>query len=149
MKRISALLALSVLAVAGCSSASHKASSTSPSPTRSAYRPAIGADAALIAGHIPGCSDVAAGSIGKGGDSSLSSTATCTLLGHVVIVDSFSGIADTANVPALLKDATAKTTFADGGSWMAFTTDQGATADETTLQDADDERRGRFVEAGH
>jgi len=34
----------------------------------------------------------------------MTSSATCTLLGHIVIIDSFSSASETATMPELLKD---------------------------------------------
>ena len=139
MKRIAGLAAVALLAVS-CSSGtrteSHAVSITarsSTSTTAAAFRPVTGQDAALIASHIPGCTGVATGSVGNGGPA-MTSTATCTLLGHLIILDSFTTATATATLPALLKDNKTPTFFADGGSWVAFTADQGATPEQTTLQ---------------
>lgn len=59
--------------------------STAPPPFTTNY----GQDAAIIASHITGCTSVAAGSVGHGGTSGMSSTASCTLHGHTVIIDSW------------------------------------------------------------
>ncbi len=126
MRRIIAAIA-AVLALAGCSSSGSPAPKTTAAPN---YTPAIGADAALIAGHIAGCSAVTSGNIGKGGPA-MKSTATCTLDGHVVILDSFDSPSD-----AQISDELTQTEmfYASGGSWLAFVADQGATAETTTLQ---------------
>lgn len=85
-------------------------------------------NAAAIAEHIPGCAGVASGDIGKGGPS-MSSTATCTLSGHLVILDSWADSSGATLTPGLTA-----TYYAHGTGWTAFLADQGATADTTTLQ---------------
>lgn len=65
-----AITAVEVL-VAGCSSndarhASDSSGAASAAASSSAYSPALGADAAGIAGHIRGCADVTAQSVGAG-----------------------------------------------------------------------------------
>lgn len=63
----------------------------------------------------------------------MKSAATCTLGGHLVIIDSFGSPSDTDSVKALV-DKT-ETYYAHGtGGWLAILADQGATAATTTLQ---------------
>jgi hypothetical protein len=132
MVRFRVALAAAVMLVAGCSSAGGPAShsSTPTVPAAPSYSPEVGADAALIAGHIPGCSGVESGSVGAGGPS-MTSSATCTLQGHLVILDGFASPDDASISDSLTKD---EYYFAYGGSWLAFLAGQGATAAQTVLQ---------------
>lgn len=63
----------------------------------------------------------------------MSSTATCTLDGHLVIIDSWSD----AGMSQLADDGykQSQTYYAYGPAWTSFLADQGATADQTTLQE--------------
>lgn len=139
MKRIAALGAVALLAVA-CSSPARKGSPaaantarSSSSATAAPFRPATGQDAALIASHIPGCAGLAAGSVEP-------RRPRHDLDRYVhaarppLILDSFTAANATAALPPLLKDNKTPTFYADGGSWIAFTADQGATPEQTTLQ---------------
>lgn len=130
-------VACAVLMTGGCASSSKAgsgASVTSSKPVAPAkYRPAPGADAAEIAGHLRGCTGPTAGNV-KGGGPDLVSTATCTLEGHVVVIDSFMSAAALDDMPELSKGT--EIYYASGRSgWLAFLADQGATADTTTLQE--------------
>ena len=62
----------------------------------------------------------------------MTSTASCTLDGHLVIIDSFTSSSRFADMPALTKGT--ETYYAQGSGWLAFLADRGQTADETTLQ---------------
>jgi hypothetical protein len=116
--------------VAGCSSNKPVRSTSSSVPTTSAFSPVAAQDAALIAEHIPGCLGVQAGNV-AGGAPDMSSTATCTLSGHLVIVDSY---ANATAAPDLGQLAGSELFYASGPSgWLAYLADQGATADQTTL----------------
>lgn len=134
MKTQTVVAVLIAISLTGCSSSPGKrpAASTPNSRTSSApsYTPSPGDDAALIAQHIVGCSGVLAGDIGGGASTALSSTATCTLDGHLVIVDSF----NSEGAGGISSLASPGTTYATGGSWVAFLADQGQTAATTTLQ---------------
>jgi len=138
--RVVVTVAAAALVTSACSSkgpsaprsSSSALSTSSSSPVApSVYRPQPGDDAAIIATHITGCSGVLAGDIGNGGQADMSSTATCTLDGHLVIVDSFTQGADDI---ASLTSSEIYYAVGTSGSWVAFLADQGAAADETTLQ---------------
>lgn len=124
--------------LAACSSSGHSKESTSSTPSvpsasvssSTAYLPATGDDAALIAEHIAGCTGVHAGDAGGGSKTGLRSTATCTLDGHLLIVDSFATTPE-ADISIV---AGTTTTYAHGDAWDVFLADQGQTADTTTLQ---------------
>jgi hypothetical protein len=104
------------IVLCSCSSSSRPAHTSAPRP--SPYAPATGADAALIAAHITGCSAVHAGDVGKGGPD-LSSTATCTIDGHVLIIDSFATASGPNDVPQLVGKV--QTYYAYGTTgWLAF-----------------------------
>jgi hypothetical protein len=126
--RLVAVLAAMML-LGGCSSsAGGKAKATPTAPKSTAFSATVGQDAAAIAGHITGCTGVASGSIGTGGPA-MSSTATCTLSAHLVIIDSWTSAADATLTPGLTAAY-----YAHSAGWTAFLADQGATADDTTLQ---------------
>lgn len=134
MKRSLTGAIICIVVLVGCSSPSSSKTSgaKSPSASPSQYKPTAGADAALIAGHIPGCTAVSSGNVGKGGPD-LTSTASCTLSGHTLIIDSFMSNAGLANLRELLKGT--ETYYATGTTgWLVFLADQGATPDTTTLQ---------------
>lgn len=126
-----ALLA-AVVVVAGCSSARH--SGTPPGPSSSsAYMPPDGQDAAITASHIPGCTGVQSEGVGQGGNGAPTSAASCTLDGHLVIVDSFAPGGGTIDAGLLSKGK--QIYYASGiGGWLAFLGDPGETASTTTLQ---------------
>jgi hypothetical protein len=136
MRKILTVAACAAIAMTGCSGGKKVAASSSSPPTTSAtaatYTPNLGEDAASIASHIPGCTGLAAGN--SGGAAGLASTATCTLGGHLVVLDSFSEPTGSNSISTMLAGNKAPTIYADGGSWVAFAADQGATADQTTLQ---------------
>jgi hypothetical protein len=121
-QRMRKLVALPVVAIAlvltGCS-ASHPASS--PKPTT--Y---FGEDAAAIAGHITGCDGVKAGDVGAGAPA-LVSTATCTLFGHVVNVNSWAD-ATSGDLGPLMKADAKEAFYASGTGWTV------TLGDDPTLQ---------------
>ena len=82
MKR-AAIGLITVLLLSGCSSVPTAVSGPSPMPTT--Y---YGENAVTIASSIEGCSGVAAGNVGGGGPG-LVSTATCTLDGRLIYVNSW------------------------------------------------------------
>lgn len=131
------------LLLAGCASSTPARHATTPARSPSfVARP--GTDAAAIAGHITGCTGVAAGSVGAHpGD--MSSTASCTLDGHTVIVDSWAAMGDAMISPQL---KAGPLFYAYGEAWTAFTADQGADAAHTTLQEQlTNDAAGLFAES--
>lgn len=127
-----AYITCGLILTAGCSSSTaHRATTSSIAPNHPAFSTRPGQDAALIAEHITGCAGVRAGNIGAGGKGGMTSTANCTLHGHLVIVDSWES--DSA---ALVSNqlVSAPTWYAHGSAWTAFLADPGQTADTTTLQ---------------
>ncbi len=128
--RILIVGAAAVALLAGCSSGGKTAAPSTSTRVVPAYRAAVGADAAEIATHIKGCSGIRAGSVGAGGRA-LSSTASCTLAGHVVVIDSWT-VASAAVLSAELVDA--PTWYAHGSAWCAFLADPGQSAAKSVLQ---------------
>lgn len=129
MRGLIAAFATATLALAGCTSSHHAATTTSPP---SAYVPADGQDAAITASHITGCTGVQSESIGGGAQSGLKSAASCTLEGHLVIVDSS---APGSTIEAGLVSKGTQLYYATGlGGWIAFLGEPGQTASTTTLQ---------------
>lgn len=87
----------------------------------------------MIAQHLPGCTGLAAGDVGRGAPA-MASTASCTLEGHIVIVDSFASPAEIDGLAELSKGH--EMYYASGTTgWLAFLADQGATPATTTLQE--------------
>ena len=94
-----------VAALVACSSgdASKPKSTPDTSSASPSFTTHYGQDAAIIASHITGCTNVAAGSVGGGATTGMSSTASCTLDGHTVIVDGWAAADDTPDMAALMK----------------------------------------------
>lgn len=70
--------------------------------------------------------------MGDGTKTGMVSSATCTLDGHLVIIDTWTDSTGAVIDPGLTPSSTVY--YAHGGTWTAFLADQGATADTTTLQ---------------
>jgi hypothetical protein len=99
-----------VAALTGCSTAT---AAVKPKPTH--VPTAVGEDAALIAKRIEGCTNVQAGDIASGAPSLLS-TATCTIDGHTVNINSWASASD-ANLDLLLIKDNRDTYYASGDAW--------------------------------
>lgn len=99
---------VTMLTLTGCSAAAPK-----PSPTHTPIQ--IGEDAALIAKRIKGCEDVAAGDVARGGPLMVS-TATCTIDGHNVNIDSWEN-KDATNLDEVLANDAHETYYARGDGW--------------------------------
>lgn len=125
--------AVGLMLLAGCSSSEAPDRTHPTSPAPSTYSPRLGDDAAIIASHIAGCAGPTTIDIGAGTKTGLSSAATCTLDGHVVIIDSFTTSGGPDDVPTLAKGTETYYAFGPGG-WLAILADQGVTADKTILQ---------------
>ena len=102
------------LMLAGCSGGATAA----PSPTATAKPTTYyGETASALAALIPGCSDVKAGNVGKGGPG-LTSTASCVLGGRTIDVNSWAD-ATAADMVPLLKANGAELYYATGTGWTA------------------------------
>jgi hypothetical protein len=131
-----AAVALPGLTLAGCggSNAAHtpSPSPTSPSPSR-AFATMYGQDAALIAPRIKGCDNVAAASIGNGAATGMVGKATCTMLGHEVIIYTWK---DAASEDQANSSITGITTYASGIGWSQILGDDAAADAQTTISNA-------------
>jgi hypothetical protein len=128
IKLVIAVAAVSLGATACSGSASSKqgdqskaAAATSATTLTTSY----GQDAALIATHITGCSDVHAGDIGNGAVNGVVAKAECTMLGHDVTVYTWKDAASEDAVQQLLSDRY----YAAGTGWTAGTLEDNATTD--------------------
>ncbi|WP_206751195.1 MULTISPECIES: hypothetical protein [unclassified Cryobacterium] len=99
-----------MLLLSGCSSVPTAGSSPMPMPTT--Y---YGENAVTIASSIEGCSGVAAGDVGGGGPG-LVSTATCTLDGRLIYVNSWMDQPH-GDLTMLLKSDGAEMYYAKGEGW--------------------------------
>jgi hypothetical protein len=132
-------LAMMEAAVVGCSSSGGGSDSTIASsalPAASTSNPPYyadhGEDAASIASHISGCRGVRAGSVGDGRRTGMTSTASCSLAGHVVIIDSYKPGIDATVDDAVVRH---KVYYALGGeTWTAILADPGFPPSRTILQ---------------
>ena len=109
MKR-AAIGLVSVLLLAGCSSVPTAGSAPEPMPTT--Y---YGESAVTIASSIEGCSGVAAGNVGGGGPG-LASTATCTLDGRLLYVNSWMDQPH-GDLTQILKSDGVEMYYAKGEGW--------------------------------
>ncbi|MEY9950570.1 hypothetical protein [Leifsonia sp. EB34] len=95
--------------LAGCSA------TAAPTPHTTAAQVSVGEDAAAIGRLIPGCSNVMAGDVAAGGPN-LTSTATCTLDGHTVNINSWSDSSD-ANLDEVFQSDHVEGYYAAGAAW--------------------------------
>lgn len=133
--RVAAPTAIAAVIITAACSSSHAARHTSaPASTPpQRFTTDYGQDAATDAAHIPGCTGVAAGSIGEhGAAGGMVATASCTLDGHTVIIDTWRDEASMPDIATLAKGDHA--TWAQGTGWTAIIADDGATPQQTTLQ---------------
>ncbi|MBO1739655.1 hypothetical protein [Leifsonia sp. TF02-11] len=122
MKKLAlgAVLLVVGLALTACSAAA--APKTAPTHTPIP----VAEDAALIAKRIKGCSDVQSADIAKGGPA-LASTATCTIDGHTVNINSWAS-SDDANLDTVLAQDARDVYYARGDAWTV------TLGDDPTLQ---------------
>jgi len=116
MRKLAALPVFAALALAGC--ASHPATPVA-TPTPTTY---YGESASAIAALIKGCSDVHANDPGGGSASGLASTASCTLGGRVVDVNSWNDDASADLGPTIRADKV-EAYYARGNGWTVTTRD--------------------------
>lgn len=110
---------VAVLALAGCGSGGVAKTASTPKPKPSTY---YGETATAIASQIKGCTDVAAGDVGKGGPG-MASTATCMLNGRTVTINSWSTAEARDGVNAVLQANKTEAYFAKGEGWTVTATD--------------------------
>lgn len=119
MKKMIAVAAMCLM-LAGCSTAA----TPKPHPT---FKTTFGSSASTIASHVDKCNGVAAGDIAKGGPA-LASTATCVLLGHTVVINSWATQSDEDDLDAILAADKSEVYYAKGNGWTAII------GDDPTLQ---------------
>lgn len=124
---VSVAALLTGLSLAGCSPAAAPRPTATSKPTIK-----VGEDAAAIAARIPGCSQVKAGDVAAGGPA-MASTATCTLGGHIVNIDSWSSIPEADITPVILSTH-AQAYFATGSAWTVTLGDDPALQYQLTNQ---------------
>jgi len=110
-KMLGAALVLGCVAIGlvGCSASSSPRAVVMHTPIP------VGEDAALIAKRIKGCEDVAAGDVARGGPLMVS-TATCTIDGHNVNINSWEN-KDATNLDEVLANDAHETFYARGDGW--------------------------------
>ncbi len=81
-----------------------------------------GETAATIAGLIKECTDVTPGAIAGGGDSGMTSTASCLINGRKVWIDSYAS-AEKADPQRLLEANKAETYYVIGNGWVVTSDD--------------------------
>lgn len=111
---VAATTAALAATLAGCSTTSGTASTPTPRTTV-----AVGMSAASIAKLITGCDDVHAVSV----SGPMLSSATCTLDGHSVAINSWSSQADVDSVQALVKASSEEMYWAAGKTWTVTPND--------------------------
>lgn len=79
----------------------------------------------MIATLIDGCTDVEVGDLNDGPKSGLASTATCTLAGRQVDVNSWVSPSDASGVEPVLAANKVEAYFAKGQGWTVTTHDDG------------------------
>lgn len=109
-----------VLALSGCGAATegNPATPSATPPTKPATY--YGETASALAARIPGCEDVKAGDIGNGAATGLASTASCTLAGRTIDIDSWATSDAQVSLMPLLKADKSELYYANGMGWTAF-----------------------------
>jgi hypothetical protein len=122
----------SVLLLVGCASGGKPApssSATSAATPTPSYTADYGLDAAIIAGHVPGCTGVTAGDIGGGAASGMVATASCTMLGHKVILETWKNPVSEPGEDLMFASGGDATAYADGLGWTQLPGENGMAAD--------------------
>lgn len=123
MKSIAVIVA-GVSLIAACSS-SHPASKASSGPSSTApFKTTYGMDAALLAGHIPGCTGIAADEAAALKQSGVVASAHCTLLGHKVVLYTWKDAASSETGLTLIGSNTSYS--AEGTGWSELLGDDAA-----------------------
>ena len=113
-----------LLLLAGCSSAPQEklpaaVLTSTPLPKPTTY---YGETATAIASQVKGCADVKAGEVGKGGPD-MGSTATCTLNGRTVTVNSWVTAEARDGVNGVVQSSKREAYYAQGEGWTVTATD--------------------------
>lgn len=119
MKSILGVAGALLLAVSVASCGSTAAATSSSSPTATAKPTTYyGETASAIAALIPGCTDVKAGDVAKGGPD-LASTASCVLGGRTIDINSWSDSKALDSVRSVIKANKDEVYYARGNGWTA------------------------------
>lgn len=125
---------MALLTACGSSGGSSQAKRPPSTPAKaSQFTTTYGQDAATIESHIPGCTGITSGSIEGGAKSGMVSTASCTLAGHVLILDTWSDAAS-SDIGATAASSKTTTCYAEGTGWSAFLADDGVPPAQSVLQ---------------
>jgi hypothetical protein len=114
MKQLTILLVASALLLTGC------ASQPKPVVIPTTYP---GQTATAIAALIKGCTGIVAGDVGDGVKSGLASTASCTLNGRMIDINSWSENDNGESATAVIKADKIEAYFAAGNGWVIATRD--------------------------
>lgn len=118
-------MSLSLAACAGSDAKPIKADGASRATAPQKPITYYGQTASVIAAMIPGCTGVQVGDTGGGSASGLSSTATCSLNGRLVDVNSWASQSDRDGVRALITADKVESYYAQGTGWTVTTHDTG------------------------
>lgn len=113
MRKLAVLPVLAALALTGC--AAHQAAPTKPTTY-------YGESASAIATHIKGCTNVKTGNVGHGTASGLASTASCTLAGRIIDVNSWTN-ATHGDLAPMMREDKVEAYYATGKGWTVTTRD--------------------------
>lgn len=110
---------LLAVSVASCGSTAEAKQPSSPSPSASPKPTTYyGETASAIAALIPGCTDVKAGDVAKGGPD-LTSTASCVLGGRTIDINSWSDSKALESARYVIKANKNEVYYARGNGWTA------------------------------
>lgn len=111
---------LLAVSVASCGSTAAATSSSSPTSPTATPKPTTyyGETASAIAALIPGCTDVKAGDVAKGGPD-LASTASCVLGGRTIDINSWSDSMALDGARSVIKANKDEVYYARGNGWTA------------------------------
>lgn len=100
--------------------------SSTPQSVPSTPTTYYGETASVVASMIKGCTDVAVGDVKNGAKSGMASTATCSRIGRLVDVITWSSAEAEAGVEAVVAANKTELYYAKGLGWTVTTHDSGA-----------------------
>lgn len=147
MKLLLLVPVLGVLVACSSSGGSQPAKSAdSGSSSTAAFTTTYGQDAALLASHIPGCADVTSIPAGGGSLTGEVGSASCTMLGHKVLLYTWKDAASNAQTLTLIGS---ETLFSSSGvGWSEFAGDDAAGDAQQAIAQAVASALGGTVHAG-